>query len=114
MIKILFTISVALFCTLKSVGQSIESYCYSTLKGEFKITLMEDGKSAFYNLFDANGSLQKTMVGKWVIRESTVVITWTGSNAGMPDLRMACQRRSDDSIKALVDSESRIWNNCSK
>jgi hypothetical protein len=112
--KTLITILIALVITVKSSGQGIESYCYETSKGEFKITLMDEGKSAFYNLFNSSGSLQKSMVGKWRISENTLVITWTGANAGMPDLRMACQRRSDNSIKALLDSESRVWNNCTK
>jgi hypothetical protein len=112
--KTLITILIALFFTLKSSGQGVESYCFATSKGEFKITLVDEGKSAFYNLFNSSGSLQKSMVGKWSIRENTLVITWTGANAGMPDLRMACQRRADNSIKALLDSESRVWNNCTK
>lgn len=114
--KALITILIALFITVKSSAQGVESYCHTTSKGEYKIILTDynNEKSVLFCLFNSSGTMQKAMAGEWSIRENTLIITWTGDNAGMPNLKFSCQRRSDNSIKALVDEVSQVWNNCTK
>jgi hypothetical protein len=79
----------------------------------------ESGK-AVYQLFDKNGNLQKTMQGEWIMRDEgiyggpayKIIISWTGLNTGMPDLKFIAQINLLGDLQGIIDNRNNIWNAC--
>jgi hypothetical protein len=114
---LLIFIGIALNFTLSA---QIKKYCYTTNSGKYVLSLFDDGsKIAAYQLYSASGSLQKTMSGTWMIRDEGVygtayylTITWTGSNASMPQLKYVAQYDGNGNLQAIIDGSGRTWNSC--
>ena len=100
--------------------ETVKKYCYTTYTGKYVMTLFDDGtKKALFQLYNRGGSLQKTMQGKWMMRDEGVygtaymiTISWTGLNAGMQELKFVAQFDGYGKLQAIIDSESRTWDYC--
>ncbi len=102
-----------------SFGQ-VKKYCYSTYSGKYVMSLYDDGtKKAVYQLFNSNGTIQKTMQGEWILRDEgiygtayMITITWSGVNAGLQELKFVAQYDGFGNLQGIIDSQSRIWDSC--
>lgn len=102
-----------------SYGQT-QKYCYSTYAGKYVMSLYDDGtKKAVYQLFNSDGSVQKTMQGEWMLRDEGIygtaymlTISWTGVNSGMQELKFVAQYDGYGNLQGIIDSQSRTWDAC--
>ena len=98
----------------------VKKYCYPTISGKYVMSLYEDGtKNIVYQLFDNNGTLQKTIQGTWSMRDEgiygpvyKIIISWTGVNLGMQDLKFIAQLDGYGNLQAIIDAQNRTWNFC--
>ena len=118
--KNILTVTVlCLFLTPFANGQ-IKKYCYDTYSGSYVMSLFDDGTAkVLYQLYNVSGGLVKTMQGEWSMRNEgvygpayVITISWTGTNAGMQDLKYTAQYDGNGSLQGIIDSQSRIWNYC--
>jgi hypothetical protein len=103
-----------------TLSAQIKKYCSYTTSGKYVVSLFDDGsKIAAYQLYSPSGTLQKTMSGTWIIRDEGVygtayylTITWTGSNASMPQLKYVAQYDGNGNLQAIIDGSGRTWTSC--
>ena len=76
-------------------------------------------KRVIYKLYNNNGTVDKTMQGKWEKRDEgfygsafKIVITWTGKNSGLPETKYLCQYDGFGNLQSLSDIQNRTWNPC--
>lgn len=95
------------------LSKNIKSiFCY-TMKGEkFKVILYESGECD-YVLFNIFGEIQKSLSGKWTMRNLGVYGGWTtlisfehGSST------FKCQMNGSGDIQALIDDQGNFWLKC--
>jgi hypothetical protein len=97
-----------------------KNYCVTTYKGNYKISLTDDGSfKALYISYDNNGNTLKTVQGKWILRDEGVygsaymlTFEFTGANSNLPSMKFNCQIDGNGQIQALIDNQSRTWSQC--
>ena len=101
-------------------SNSQKNYCFNTFKGNYKISLSDDGShKGLYLLYDSNGNVTKTLQGIWTLQDegvygSTYKLTFefTGSNANLPSMKFVGQFDGNGKLQALIDNQNRTWNQC--
>lgn len=94
-------------------SNKIKSVYCSTVKGEkIKLILFESGECD-YVLYNILGKIQKSLSGKWTMRNFGVYGGWTititfdhGSSS------FKCQMNAFGDTQALIDDQSNYWENC--
>ena len=97
-----------------------KKYCYNNYSGKYELALFDDvSKRVIYKLYNNNGTVDKTMQGKWEKRDEglygsafKIVITWTGKNSGLPETKYLCQYDGFGNLQSLSDIQNRTWNPC--
>lgn len=115
-----FSVVAMCFLLVSIANCQIKKYCYTTYSGEYAMSLFNDGSGkALYQLYNSSGGLVKTMQGEWSMRDEglygpayVITINWTGVNEGMQGLKFIAQFDGYGLLQGIIDSESRVWDNC--
>ncbi len=95
-------------------------YCYTNIKGKYQLGLDDGGAhKVTYQQYNLNGSLIKTVVGKWKLQDEGVygpammlTISFTGKNAGLPPMKFNAQYDGYGNLQGVIDNQGRIWGAC--
>jgi hypothetical protein len=95
------------------LSKKIKSVYCITMKGEkFKVILYESGECD-YVLFNIFGEIQKSLSGKWTMRNLGVYGGWTTTitfEHGSSTFK--CQMNGSGDIQALIDDQGNFWLKC--
>ncbi len=96
-----------------NISKNIKSIYCVTMKGEkYKVILYESGECD-YVLFNIFGEIQKSLSGKWTMRNLGFYGGWTITIAlDNGSFAFQCQMNGNGDIQALIDNLGNIWLKC--
>lgn len=96
-----------------NISKNIKSIYCVTMKGEkYKVILYESGECD-YVLFNIFGEIQKSLSGKWTMRNLGFYGGWTITIAlDNGSSSFQCQMNGNGDIQALIDNLGNIWLKC--
>jgi uncharacterized protein (TIGR02145 family) len=105
---------------ISSMKLDYRYYCYTNINGRYQLGLADGGAhNVTYQQYNLDGSLMKTIVGKWTLQDEGVygpammlTISFTGKNAGLPPMKFNAQYDGFGNLQGVIDNQGRIWGAC--